>query len=88
MMISPEVYIEGCKEYPYEQLLEERGELMAEIMRLEDVVLWGEDCDSFMVSPGPDVQYIWCLECLAGLSNLMAERMASMRDQDEQDFVE
>ena len=74
MMNSPQGYVEYCKQYSYEELIQEREELLDAIRDLEKKLFSGDKKDDYIVSPSPEVRYQVKLEYLAALSEYMQQR--------------
>lgn len=75
MMMSPGTYGEEHKDDTCQQLIEERDKLIQEIRRLEKIVFDPErEDESWMVKPGPDVEYQMYLEYLAELCKRLGEK--------------
>ena len=74
MMNSPQGYVEYCKQYSYEELIQEREELLDDIRDLEKKLFSGDRKDDYIVSPSPEVRYQVKLEYLAALSEYMQQR--------------
>ena len=75
MMISPESYVAELENATYEELIRERGRLVAELVELEASIA-SEEEPEFLIYPSDDVRYQMCLEYLAALSSLMIERVS------------
>lgn len=73
-MNSPQGYIEYCKLYSYEELIQEREELQDDIRSLEQKLFSGDIKDDYIVSTSPQVRYQVKLEYLAALSDYMQQR--------------
>ena len=74
MMNSPQGDVEYCKQYSYEELIQEREELLDDIRDLEKKLFSGDKKDDYIVSPSPEVRYQVKLEYLAALSEYMQQR--------------
>ena len=75
MMISPQVYIDEVKDYPYEKLIKERNKLVNSIKRFEKSYFAGDRSgDEWHYCQSPDVVYQCELEYLSELSDFMQER--------------
>ena len=74
MMNSPQGYVEYCKQYSCEELIQEREELLDDIRDLEKRLFSGDKKDDYIVSPSPEVRYQVKLEYLAALSEYMQQR--------------
>ena len=84
MMISPESYVAELENATYEELIRERGRLVAELVELEASIASGEEPE-LLICPSDDVRYQMCLEYLAALSVLMVERVSEFIGGDEGD---
>ena len=74
MMNSPQGYVEYCKQYSYEELIQEREELLDDIRDLEKKLFSGDKKDDYIVSTRHYVRYQVKLEYLAALSEYMQQR--------------
>ena len=74
MMNSPQGYVDYCKQYSYEELIQEREELLDDIRDLEKKLFSGDKKYDYIVSPSPEVRYQVKLEYLAALSEYMQQR--------------
>ena len=75
MMISPEMYIHEHKNDSFEQLIEEKDDLVQYIKELESIVYDENNNDpSWQIDPGPDVQYQMNLEYLSELCKFISEK--------------
>lgn len=83
-MISPESYVTELKNATYEELIRERGCLVAELVELE-ASMASEEEPEFLICPSDDVRYQMCLEYLVALSALMVERVSEFVGTDEVD---
>lgn len=70
MMISPEAYIDGLKDATYEQLIEERDELLSYVTDFEKKRI---SDGKWAVDPSPEVAYQVYLQYLSALCMRMAE---------------
>ena len=84
MMMSPECYVAELENATYEELIRERGRLVAELVELEASIASGEEPE-LLIYPSDDVRYQMCLEYLAALSVLMVERVSEFIGGDEGD---
>ena len=73
-MLSPESYIAELKDAPYEQLVEERRSIIAELERQEKGFKDPQPTEWECLDPGPDVEYKSDLEYLRALTGLMLKR--------------
>lgn len=80
MMICPESYLEEVKDKSYEELIEERDELIRSIQTFEKQEMTGKRSEEKIVSPSPEVVYQWNLEYLTKLC-------AFMRDKYNEEYV-
>ena len=75
MMICPESYIEEHKNDTFEQLIEERNELIKEIKHLEGFIFGDIPIpDEEYYHPTPDVRYQMNLEYLSALCKFICEK--------------
>ena len=75
MMICTESYLTEHENDTYEELIKQRDELIAEIKRLEPIVLdEGKKSDEWMIMPQPDVQYQMYHQYMIELCRYMVER--------------
>ena len=75
MMISPETFISEHENDSFSQLIQERGELIQEILKLEKL-LFDEDSTSeeWECHPRPEVKYQMNLEYLAELCRFISKK--------------
>ena len=73
-MLSPESYIAELKDAPYEQLVQERRSIVAELERQEQGFKNPQPTAWERLDPGPDVEYKMDLEYLCALTGLMLKR--------------
>lgn len=73
MMISPDTYIKQVKHKSFEELLEERDNLFAEIKRFEQTINYSVE-NEWTISPAPEVVYQCNLQYLAKLCELIQRK--------------
>ena len=71
MMLAPEAYINQFKNYPYEDLLKIRDEIIEDIKAFEEGRI---DQSAYMIKPGPDTIYQMNLQYLAEICRLIQEK--------------
>ncbi len=75
MMISPQVYLDEIKDYPYEKLIKERNKLVKSIKKFEKNYFADDRSgEGWHYCPSPDVIYQCELEYLSELCAFMQER--------------
>jgi hypothetical protein len=77
MMISPNGYVESCKEMSFEELIEQRDMLVEDLRGLEEILLKNDHTDEeWKIYPQPNVRYSVSLEYLEELCKFMREQRA------------
>ena len=75
MMISPQMFIDEVKEYPYDKLIKERNRLVKSLRDFEKSYFAGDKSgDEWHWCPSPDVIYQCELEYLSALCEFMKEK--------------
>lgn len=75
MMISPDSYMERIKKASYEELIEERDELIRFLQKYEENEKNGDRTGpEWMIHPQPDVRYQVYMDYLAELIPYMREK--------------
>ena len=74
MMQDQQSYVESIKDYPYQDLIKEKDELVRDIRKLERQ-LFNNNQDQIEIRyPSPDVEYQVYLEYLSALTAYMSKR--------------
>ena len=73
MMPDPQSYVESVKDYPYQDLIKEKDELVRDIRKLERQLFNNQDQIEIRY-PSPDVEYQVYLEYLSELTAYMSKR--------------
>lgn len=84
MMMSSESYVTELENATYEELIRERGRLVAELVELEASIA-SEEEPELLICPSDDVRYRICLEYLFALSSLMIRHVSEFIGGDEDD---
>ncbi len=84
MMMSSESYVTELENATYEELIRERGRLVAELVELEASIA-SEEEPELLICPSDDVRYRMCLEYLVALSSLMIRHVSEFIGGDEDD---
>ena len=75
MMISPMGYVENLKDLSYEDLIDEREQLIRSIRDFEEAEKAGDRSgDEWMIMPSPATRYRMNLEYLSELCAYMSEK--------------
>ena len=75
MMQDQQSYVESIKDYPYQDLIKEKDELVRDIRKLERQLFNNQYKEQIEIRyPSPDVEYQVYLEYLSELTAYMSKR--------------